>query len=98
MRRKILEIEWGDAFIESDDFDQEDADKTEPCWRTTVGWLVSKNQHGYVLATDVYRKEPEANAKMFIPHGMIESVFELDQGKCLFNKHKKKTCTKKAKT
>jgi len=71
-------IEWGDAFIDTDDFNVEDAADTEPVYRSTVGFLVMKNQHGYVLATDKY-KDPKDGvaAKMFIPHGMVVSVTEV---------------------
>lgn len=75
--RKVVLIEWGDAFIEGSDFTQEDADSTEPVHRTSVGFLIATNQHGYVLATDVYRDEDEVAGKMFIPHGMVYTVKEL---------------------
>jgi len=76
MRRyKIVEVKWGDAFIDTEDFDEADAKKTEPVWRFTVGYLIAKNQHGYVLATDWYeKKEDGVAAKMFIPHGMTDGV------------------------
>jgi hypothetical protein len=70
----IVCIKWGDAFIETHDFKQKEAEKTEPVVRYTVGYLAAKNQHGYVLATDYYDKEEELSAKMFIPHGMVISV------------------------
>ena len=76
MRHKVVAVLWGDAFIDTDDFKEEDADKTEPVWRTTVGFLICKNQHGYVLSTDEYQKEEDGvNAKMFIPKGMVKKVF-----------------------
>lgn len=76
---KIVLIKWGDAFIETDDFMIEDAKDTEPVYRDTVGFLITKNQHGYVLATDKYKKKEDGvSAKMFIPHGMIVSVKELN--------------------
>lgn len=72
---RVIVIEWGDAFIETDDFTIEEAKKTEPVYRKTVGFLIAKNQHGYVLATDVYRnKEDGVAARMFIPHGMVIKV------------------------
>lgn len=75
---KILAIEWGDAFIDVDDFKIEDALTVKPEYRTTVGFLIAKNQHGYILATDKY-KDPEAgvSGKMFIPHGMITHIREI---------------------
>lgn len=73
--KPVYLIRWGDAFIETDDFKLEKADKTEPVWRYTVGFLAAKNQHGYVLCTDVYEKKKHgAAAKMFIPHGMVKGV------------------------
>ena len=68
----IYVVEWGDAFIDTSDFDQNDADSTEPVYRKSVGFLIAKNQHGYVLATDEYNdKEEGVAAKLFIPHGMV---------------------------
>lgn len=79
LRHQVVAVRWGDAFIDTDDFDAKDAKKTEPVWRTTVGLLIAKNQHGYVLATDEYEKKSDGvNAKMFIPHGMITDVHVAD--------------------
>ncbi len=75
---KVLTIEWADAYIDTDDFTVEEAKEAKPCYRTTVGWLVAKNQYGYVLATDRYREEKEGVAgQLFIPHGVILKVEEL---------------------
>ena len=75
MRLKIVEILWGDAFIETDDFKPEDAKNTEPCYRRTVGYLIARNKHGYVLSTDRYEKQEDGvAAKMFIPKGMVIKV------------------------
>jgi len=74
----VVIIHWGDAFIDCDDFTIEDAKDTKPIYRKTVGFLIAKNQHGYVLATDLYaKKEDGAAAKMFIPKGMIVEVEKL---------------------
>lgn len=75
--RKVYVVSWGDAFIETDDFDPQEAQDTKPIYRKTVGFLIAKNQHGYVLATDTYDNESEVAAKMFIPHGMVTDVTEL---------------------
>jgi hypothetical protein len=78
LRHKIVVVWWGDAFIDTDDFDEKDAKKTEPVWRKTVGFLIARNQHGIVLATDEYDKKSDGvNAKMFIPEGMVKEVQEL---------------------
>ena len=72
---KVVCVSWGDAFIETDDFTLEEAIKTQPIYRKTVGFLICKNQYGYVLATDLYEKESYGmSAKMFIPKGMITEV------------------------
>jgi hypothetical protein len=74
---KVVVVEWGDAFIDTDDFDPAEAADTKPVYRKTVGFLIAKNQHGYVLATDTYVDEDEVAAKMFIPHGMVTRVTPL---------------------
>lgn len=74
----IVMIDWGDAFIDTEDFDQEDAEETTPVYRKTVGFLIAKNQHGYVLATDVYNLAEDGVAgKLFIPSGMVNKVTKL---------------------
>ena len=76
--KPIVVVEWGDAFIETDDFDQKEADETEPVMRSTVGYLIAKNKHGYVLGTDAYAIEKDGfSARMFIPHGMVTKVIKL---------------------
>lgn len=78
MRRPVVVIDWDDAFIETDDFDKKDALKTKPCRRRTVGFLITKNQHGYVLATDEYAKKADGYAaRMFIPLGIVTKVTQL---------------------
>ena len=78
MSYSVWVVKWGDAFIETDDFTQEDADATAPVVRTTAGFLIAKNQHGYVLATDVYeKKEDGVAARMFVPHGMVIEAKEM---------------------
>ena len=67
-------ITWGDAFIDTSSFTEDEAKKTEPIMTQTVGFLISKNQHGYVLSTDVYEDSPELATKIFIPKGMVTKV------------------------
>jgi len=77
-RPVIVVVEWGDAFIDTDDFDIKDAKETTPVYRTTVGFYIAKNQHGIILATDVYaKKEDGVAAKMFIPWGMVNKWEEV---------------------
>ena len=72
---KVVVIKWGDAFVDTDDFDPKE--DTGPVVRNTVGWLVAKNQHGYILCTDTFDEDDDVNTKMFIPKGMVISVKKL---------------------
>ena len=77
VRNKVVVVEWGDAFIDCEDFDIEEAQSTTPIYRKTVGFFIAKNQHGVVLATDLYAEGNEAAGKLFIPKGMIYKMYEL---------------------
>ncbi len=78
LRHRVVIVEWGDAFIDTNDFDEKDAAKTKPVGRRTCGFLIAKNQHGYVLATDEYDLKKDGVAgKLFVPHGMIREAKEL---------------------
>lgn len=78
MHHTVCVIDWGDAFIDTDDFDVKDAKSTTPVMRRTVGFLIVKNQHGYVLATDEFAKKKDGvSAKMFIPLGMVKRVTKM---------------------
>jgi hypothetical protein len=71
-------VDWMDAFIDTDDFSQKEADRTEPVRRYTVGWFVSETDEGVVLATDYYDKLKDGYAaRMFIPWGMINEWYDL---------------------
>lgn len=76
---RIVRIDWDDAFIETFDFTEKEAKKTKGIARSTVGFLVAQNQHGYTLATDKYKykKDGEFAARMFIPKGMVTKVKNL---------------------
>jgi hypothetical protein len=75
MRKPIYCVDWGDAFIDTDDFTEEQAKKTKPVMRRTVGFLIAENQWGYVLATDEYYKKDDGYAaRMFVPKGMATKV------------------------
>lgn len=75
LRHPVWCVCWGDAFIDTKDFDADEAAKTEPVYRKTVGFLVARNQHGIVLATDEYDKAEDGVAgKLFIPHSMTNEV------------------------
>lgn len=76
---KVVIVHWGDAWIDTDDFEVSDAKNTRPVRRRTVGFLIAKNQHGVTLATDFYSDPADkgtAAARMFIPKGMVEKIEE----------------------
>ena len=78
MNNKILLVSWQDAFIDTEDFEIKEAVNTTPVYRHTVGFLIAKNQYGYVLATDLYEDPDEGAAgKLFIPHGTITAIKEV---------------------
>ena len=74
---KIVEVCWGDAWVDTDDVTVKKIAKAKPIYRRTVGYLVADNEHGLVLVTDRYDKDKkEVNTPMFIPHGMITEWWE----------------------
>lgn len=73
--RRVVVISWGDAFIDTQDFTLKEAEDTIPVNRKTVGFLIAKNQHGYVLATDTYDLQPTTfHGQLFIPKGMTTKI------------------------
>ena len=69
---KVVEIKWGDAWIDTDDFTIVDAKKLEPVVRSTIGYLVSENSKAVVLCTDIFEKDKKTiNTPMVIPSEMI---------------------------
>jgi hypothetical protein len=72
MARKIAEVLWEDAWVECEDFKISKASSLKPVIRTTVGFLVSKNDKCLVLATDIYQNNPKiVNTVMVIPWSAI---------------------------
>ena len=75
-RMKIVEIKWGDAWVDTDDFTLVDAKKLEPIIRTTVGFLIAETDKAVVLCTDTYEKDKKTiNTPMVIPIDMIEDYW-----------------------
>ena len=69
---KIVEIKWGDAWIDTSDFSLADAKKLKAIVRTTAGFLIEENSEVVVLCTDVYEKDKKTiNTPMVIPRDMI---------------------------
>lgn len=69
---KIVEIKWGDAWVDADDFSLDNAKKLKPIVRTTVGFLITENSEVVVLCTDFYEEDKKTiNTPMVIPRNMI---------------------------
>ena len=82
---KIVEIKWGDAWVDTDDYSLEEAKKFSPVIRQTIGYLVNVTDDCIILATDLYAasKVPGAfkntiNTPMVIPMGMVIAWYQLD--------------------
>jgi len=75
---RVFEVLWQDAWIDTHDISIKKAKNLKPVMRTTIGFLVSENEHGIVLSTDYFNKNPvkTVSAPMVIPHGMIEGIWE----------------------
>ena len=64
---KVVEVKWGDAWIDTDDFALEEARKLKPIVRSTVGFLIKENSEAVVLCTDFYEKDKKTiNTPMII--------------------------------
>ena len=69
---KVVEVKWGDAWVDTDDFSLTDAKKLKPIVRSTIGFLITENKEVVVLCTDFYEKEKKIiNTPMVIPRDMI---------------------------
>tara|TARA_R110002020_G_scaffold247791_5_gene461813 strand:+ start:455 stop:706 length:252 start_codon:yes stop_codon:yes gene_type:complete len=69
---KVVEVKWGDAWVDTDDFSLTDAKKLKPVVRSTIGFLITENKEAVVLCTDFYEKEKKIiNTPMVIPKDMI---------------------------
>ena len=69
---KVVEVKWGDAWVDTDDFSLTDAKKLKPVVRSTIGFLITENKEAVVLCTDFYEKEMKIiNTPMIIPRDMI---------------------------
>ena len=75
---KIVEIEWLDAHVSTSSTTIQKAEKIKPVVTRTVGYLVSENEEGIVMATDRYPKHPkEAKIINFVPWDMITEYYEI---------------------
>jgi len=76
---KVVEVKWGDAWVDTDDFSLTDAKKLKPIVRSTIGFLITENKEVVVLCTDFYEKEKKIiNTPMVIPKDMIIDYWEYE--------------------
>tara|TARA_R100001369_G_scaffold64794_1_gene92035 strand:+ start:610 stop:900 length:291 start_codon:yes stop_codon:yes gene_type:complete len=82
VKNKVIEVQWEDAWIDTDDVLIADAKKLKPILRSTVGWLVADNEHELILSTDIFHSKKErayVNAIMVVPKGMIVEYWEYEE-------------------
>jgi len=76
----IMQVEWEDAWIDTEDHLISDARKLKPVLRSSVGYLVADNDNEIILSTDRYhskKDEEYVNAVMVIPKGMVTRYWEI---------------------
>ena len=74
---KVVEVKWGDAWVDTDDFSLTDAKKLKPVVRSTIGFLITENSEVVVLCTDFYEKDKKIiSTPMVIPRDMIIDYWE----------------------
>lgn len=81
MRDKVVEIKWGDAWVDTEDILISEAKKSKPIMRSTVGYLVADNENEVILSTDIFHSEKYkeyVNSIMVVPKGMIVEYWEYE--------------------
>ena len=76
----IMQVEWEDAWIDTEDHCIDEAKNLKPVLRSSIGYLVADNENEIILSTDRYhsKKEKEyVNAVMVIPKGMVTRYWEI---------------------
>ena len=69
---KIVEVCWNDAWATTDEITEEKAKSAKPVLTKTISYLVTDNEDGLVLATDIYPDDPKIGKMInFIPWEMI---------------------------
>lgn len=67
-------VAWNDAHANTSCVEVKAAALLKPILTYSVGFVVAENEHGVVLATDLYHDHPEeVYGPIFIPHGIIIS-------------------------
>ena len=76
----IVEVYWGDAWIETKDFSLEEVKTLSPICRKTIGYLIDTTDECIILATDLYEIEKDIiNTPMIIPWGIVNEWYELEE-------------------
>ena len=74
---KVVEVVWGDAWVDTGDISIKKAKTLKPIKRSTIGYLVSENEDCVVVCTDYYDKHKKIiNTYMVIPWGWIYEYYE----------------------
>ena len=80
----IVEVQWGDDWIDTDDYTFEEAKKLTPVIRKTIGYLINITDECIILATDIYKESKSLeiekntiNTPMVIPWGMVIEWYEI---------------------
>ena len=75
---KIVEVVWDDAHVTTGCTTLSKACKIRPVRTHTVGYLMSDNEDGIVLATDIYPDQPKNGAIInYITHDMIVEWWDI---------------------
>ena len=75
---RIVEVIWDDAHVSTGGATLSGAKKIKPIRTHTVGYLMSDNEDGIVLATDIYPDHPKKGAIInYITHDMIVEWWEI---------------------
>ena len=74
---KVVEVVWGDAWVDTGDISIKKATNLKPIKRSTVGYLVAENKECVVVCSDRYDKQKKTiNTYMVIPWGWIYEYYE----------------------
>ena len=76
----IMQVEWEDAWIDTEDHLLEEAEKLKPVLRSSVGYLVADNENEIILSTDRYNSKHEkkyVNSVMVITKGMVTRKWDI---------------------
>ena len=77
--KPIVEVVWDDAHVSTGGTTLKKAEDIVPIRTRTVGYLMSDNEEGIVLASDIYPEEKKEGAIInFIPHGMVVEWSDLE--------------------